>query len=57
MVEMGRVKALKYEDTFGQMLWAFYKGRRVFEIFERNDGYISVDLPKRFLETIHPKYA
>ena len=28
------------------MLWAFYKGRRVFEVFERNDGYIAVDLPE-----------
>jgi SAM-dependent methyltransferase len=45
---MGRINALKFEDTFGQMLWAFYKGKRVFEVFERNDGYISVDLPKTY---------
>ena len=59
---MGRIKALKYKDTFGQMLWAFYKGRRVFEVFERNDGYISVDLPETYFSvfedwTTHQKRA
>ena len=39
---------MKSEDISGQMLWAFYEGRRVFEVFERNDGYISVDLPKTY---------
>ena len=35
-------------DAFGQMLWAYYKGREVFEIWERNDGYITVALPKTY---------
>jgi len=30
------------EDAFGQMIWAYYKGREVFEIVERDDGYIDV---------------
>ncbi|MFQ6064211.1 MAG: class I SAM-dependent methyltransferase [Candidatus Bathyarchaeia archaeon] len=29
------------EDAYGQELWAYYKGRAVFEIVERDDGYIS----------------
>jgi len=29
------------EDAFGQMLWAYYKGKDVSEIWERDDGYIS----------------
>jgi len=45
----GRIKALKSEqDAFGQMIWAYYKGKEVFEIWERSDGYISVDLPKTY---------
>ncbi len=28
------------EDAFGQMLWARYRGENVFEIVERDDGYI-----------------
>jgi SAM-dependent methyltransferase len=28
------------EDTFGQEMWAYYKGKEVFEVVERNDGYI-----------------
>jgi SAM-dependent methyltransferase len=28
------------EDTFGQEMWAHYKGKEVFEVVERNDGYI-----------------
>jgi len=46
---MGRIRALKpEEDAFGQMIWAYYQGKEVFEIWERNDGYISVDLPKTY---------
>jgi SAM-dependent methyltransferase len=45
---MGRIKALKGEDVFGQMLWAFYKEREVFEVFERDDGYIYIDSPKAY---------
>jgi SAM-dependent methyltransferase len=37
---MVRAKALKpEEDTFGQEIWAFYKGKNVSEIVERDDGY------------------
>jgi len=44
-----RIKALKSEeDAFGQMIWAYYKGKEVFEIWERDDGYISVALPKTY---------
>lgn len=47
---MGRIRALKpEEDAFGQMIWAYYQGKEVFEIWERNDGYISIDLPKTYL--------
>jgi len=30
------------EDAFGHMLWAYYKGENVFEVIERDDGYIDV---------------
>jgi SAM-dependent methyltransferase len=47
--QMGRIRALESdEDAFGQMIWAFYKGREVFEVWERNDGYISVALPETY---------
>jgi len=36
------------EDAFGQMLWTYYKGKEVFEVWERNDGYISVESPKTY---------
>lgn len=40
--EMSKARASKPgEDAFGQMLWACYKGKRVCEIWERDDGYIS----------------
>jgi len=40
---MNKIKTLKpEEDAFGQMIWAYYKGREVFEIVERDDGYIDV---------------
>jgi len=46
---MGRTKALKpEEDAFGQMIWAYYQGKEVFEVWERNDGYISVASPKTY---------
>ncbi len=46
---MVRIKALKSkEDVFGQMIWALYKGREVFEIWEKSDGYIFVDFPKTY---------
>lgn len=35
------MKRLKHdEDAFGQKLWAAYRGGEVFEIVERDDGYI-----------------
>ncbi len=30
-------------DAFGQMVWAYYEGKEVFEVWERSDGYITVD--------------
>ena len=37
------------EDAYGRMLWAYYNGQRVFEIAERDDGYISAsNLPKLY---------
>lgn len=38
---MNKIKTLKpEEDAFDQMIWTYYKGREVFEIVERDDGYI-----------------
>ena len=28
------------EDAFGHELWACYKGEEVFEVVERDDGYV-----------------
>ena len=38
------------ESVLGQLLWAYYKGKESshFEIWERSDGYISVDLTKNY---------
>ena len=37
------------EDAFGRMLWAYYNGQRVFEIDERDDGYIEASTsPKMY---------
>lgn len=49
---MGKVKALKPEqDAFGQMIWARYKGEEVFEVVERDDGYIdAIDSKDYFSE-------
>jgi SAM-dependent methyltransferase len=49
---MGKIKALKPEqDAFGQMIWARYKGEEVFEIVERDDGYIdAIDSKSYFSE-------
>jgi len=30
------------EDAFGHMLWARYKGEKVFEVIERDGGYVDV---------------
>lgn len=52
------------EDAVGQEIWAYYQGREVLEIWERDDGYIvaSSTEPKRyFLEyedwVLHEKRA
>ncbi len=50
------------EDAFGQLIWTHYQGKEVFEIWERDDGYISVDLPKTYFSeyenwAIHQKQA
>jgi SAM-dependent methyltransferase len=46
---MGRIRSLKpEEEAFGQLLWAFHQGKEVFGVWERDDGYVSVDLPRTF---------
>lgn len=45
------------EDALGQMIWACYKGRKVFQIVERDDGLINAVTPKRYFsdyEHWHP---
>ena len=59
---MEKIKVIKSEDVFGQMLWAYYKEEKGFEVFERNDGYIYVDSPKVYFSefkdwTLHQKLA
>ena len=60
---MERIKVLKpEEDAFGQLIWAYYQGKEVFELWERDDGYISVDLPKTYFSEFkdwapHQKHA
>lgn len=39
---MSESKTMKPEqDAFGQMMWAYYRGKEVCEIVERDDGYFS----------------
>jgi SAM-dependent methyltransferase len=46
---MGKTKSLKLEeDVTGHMLWAYYQGREVYDVWERDDGYISVESPKAY---------
>jgi SAM-dependent methyltransferase len=48
---MRQIKVMKpEEDAAGQIMWAFYQGREVFEIWERDDGYISASPtePKKY---------
>ncbi len=60
---MGRIRALKpEEDACGQLMWACYQGKKVFEVWERDDGYISVDSPKTYFSeyedwALHQKKA
>ena len=45
------------EDAFGQEMWAYYKGKEVFEIVESSDGYIDVLNPRVYFsdyEAWHP---
>jgi SAM-dependent methyltransferase len=55
---MSRIKALKPEqDAFGQMIWACYKGEDVYEVIERDDGYIDAMSSKGYFsdyEDWHP---
>jgi SAM-dependent methyltransferase len=47
---MRKIKSAKAEeDAYGQEIRAYYEGREVFEIVERDDGYISASaLPKMY---------
>ena len=36
------------EDAFGQMIWTYYNGGEVFEVVERDDGYIDGLSPKMY---------
>ena len=38
------------EDAYGQEIWAYYQGREVYEIVERDDGYIDASIlgPKMY---------
>lgn len=61
---MRKIKKLKpEEDAYGQEIWAYYKGREVFEIVERDDGYINASSsPKMYFSEyenwpIHEKRA
>jgi SAM-dependent methyltransferase len=55
---MSRIKVLKPEqDAFGQMIWACYKGEDVYEVIERDDGYIDAMSSKGYFsdyEDWHP---
>ena len=45
------------EDAFGQILWAYYKGKEVFEVVERDDGIKNARNPKLYFsgyEDWHP---
>jgi len=61
---MRKIKTLKpEEDAYGQEIWAYYKGREVFEIVERDDGYIDASTyPKTYFSdfdiwSLHEKKA
>ncbi len=48
---MRKTKVMKpEEDALGQEIWAYYQDREVFEIWERDDGYISASStePKKY---------
>ena len=57
---MNKIKTLKTEeDAYGQEIWAYYKGREVSEIVERDDGYFDASIcgPKMYFseyEDWHP---
>jgi SAM-dependent methyltransferase len=39
------------EDAYGQEMWAYYSGRKSFEILERDDGYFDVASPKIYFSS------
>jgi len=57
---MSKIETLKTEeDAYGQEIWAYYKGREVSEIVERDDGYFDASIwgPKMYFseyEDWHP---
>jgi len=36
------------QDAFGKMIWAYYNGKEVFEIVERDDGYVDAISPRGY---------
>ncbi|MEM2293796.1 MAG: methyltransferase domain-containing protein [Nitrososphaerota archaeon] len=45
---MGKDFLKEEHDVFGQILWARYRGEKVFEIIERDDGYIDATDPSQY---------
>jgi len=45
---MGKEVLRENEDAFGQMLWARFRGENVYEIVERDDGYIDAIIPDMY---------
>lgn len=45
---LGREPLKEDQDAFGQMLWARYRGEKVFEIIERDDGYVDATDPSKY---------
>ncbi|MEM1551680.1 MAG: hypothetical protein QXH03_03310 [Candidatus Bathyarchaeia archaeon] len=45
---MGKELLKEEQDAFGQMLWARFKGENVFEIIERDDGYVDATDPIKY---------
>lgn len=39
------------EDAFGQILWAHHNGKRIYEIIERDDGYIDASDPQQYFSS------
>lgn len=45
---LGRGPLKEDQDAFGHMLWAHYRGEKVFEIIERDDGYVDATDPSKY---------